>query len=66
MGLRDKGDTDCRSDCSKRERERERKNEIRFANIGKVGNLIFCPMEKEFLVVAVRSWNELILVDSFN
>ena len=61
MGLRDKGDTDC--DCSKRERERER---IRFANIGKVGNLIFCPMEKEFLVVAVRFWNELILVDSFN
>lgn len=24
MGLRDKGDTDCRSDCSKREGERER------------------------------------------
>lgn len=60
MGLRDKGEIIAVT------ARRERENEIRFANIGKVGNLIFCPMEKEFLVVAVRFWNELILVDSFN
>lgn len=57
-GLRDKGLSE------RRERRGTRFDLLILERLGQFN--IFCPVEKEFLVVALRFRDELILVDSFN